>query len=108
MVLLDTLLKDHQIIDDNRTYAATTYVRDNLQPESGTGTTSSTKKNIVNTVANLRVKRIRNSIGDEELQKKFRLKTAMIEKEKAIEELKKATYETELAKLKLESYINSR
>ncbi|KAF5297503.1 hypothetical protein FQA39_LY12097 [Lamprigera yunnana] len=34
MVLLDTLVKYQQIIDDNRTDAATAYERYNSQPES--------------------------------------------------------------------------
>ncbi|KAF5290730.1 hypothetical protein FQA39_LY14649 [Lamprigera yunnana] len=35
MVLLDTLVKDHQIIDDNKMDAATAYDRYNSQPKSG-------------------------------------------------------------------------
>ncbi|KAF5286268.1 hypothetical protein FQA39_LY16332 [Lamprigera yunnana] len=69
---------------------------------------STTKRNIVNLEANLRVKRIRNLMEGREELKKIRLETATIQKEKALEELKKARYETELAKLRLETYINSK
>ncbi|KAF5270293.1 hypothetical protein FQA39_LY08404 [Lamprigera yunnana] len=61
-----------------------------------------------NTEIYLRVKRIRNLMeGDEEL-KEIRLETALIKKEKALEKLQKARYETKLTKLKLENYIKNK